>query len=170
MNFFSGFSLEGEAKLFEAYAKEGIYCVSGFSLGAIKACEYVLQSSRRVDTLQLFSPAFFQNKSDKFKRLQTISYQKNQAAYEETFLKNIAYPSVVDMQVYFKQDTVDSLEILLHFIWDEAVLQSLVKKGVLIEVYLGGKDKIIDAKAAYDFFKPYCTVYFIKEGGHILHG
>ncbi len=170
MNFFSGFSLVGESSLFVEYLKKGDYTVSGFSLGAIEAFEYAQNSSDRIDTLQLFSPAFFQERSEKFKRLQTLSYKKDQISYEKQFLKNISYPSSIEMSRYFKQDSLESLEKLLYYVWDEKKLESLKSRGVFIEVYLGGKDKIIDSQKAYDFFKNFSTVYFIKEGGHILYG
>ena len=152
----------------DEYLKKSKYSVSGFSLGAERAFEYVLNSTDRIDTLQLFSPAFFQENSEKFKRLQTISYQKNQEAYEKQFLENIAYPSTYKMQQFFKKDSVDSLQKLLEFKWDVSQLEELKNRGTKIEVYLGGEDKIINSKKAYDFFKNYATVYFIKEGGHIL--
>ena len=168
VNFFSGFSLWGEEELFEAYLKRSQYTVSGFSLGAVRAFEYVQNNSARIDTLQLFSPAFFQDKSEKFKRLQTISYQKNSDAYEKLFLENIAHPSTHNMISYFKKDTLESLQKLLEFTWEEEKLVQFKKRGIHIEVYFGGEDKIIDSKKAYDFFKNYATVYFIKEGGHTL--
>ncbi len=168
MNFFSGFSLSGEEELFEAYLKKSAYTVSGFSLGAVRALEYVQSTKDRIDTLQLFSPAFFQNKSEKFKRLQTISYQKNSEAYEKQFLENITYPSTHDMQSFFKKDSLESLQKLLEFTWEPSMLIALKDRGIHIEVYLGGEDKIIDSKKAYEFFKNYATVYLIKEGGHIL--
>jgi esterase/lipase len=167
VSFFSGFCLQGESELFKTYLKKSEYCVSGFSLGAIKAFEYTLNSNSRIDTLQLFSPAFFQDKDLKFKRLQTLNYKKNPQAYQEQFLKNIAYPFATDMKKYFKEDTKEELQKLLEFIWKEEELLELVNKGVEIEVYLGAKDKIIDSKKAYKFFKEFATVYFIKEGGHV---
>ncbi len=168
MNFFSGFSLCCEEEIFKEYLKKSKYTVSGFSLGAVSAFEYVQNSKDRIDTLQLFSPAFFQDKSEKFKRLQTISYQKNPEAYEKQFLENIAYPSTHEMQSYFKKDSLESLQKLLEFTWEPSALIELKKRGIHIEVYLGGEDKIIESKKAYDFFKDYATVYFIKEGGHTL--
>ena len=30
-------------------------------------------------------------------------------------------------------------------------------------------DKIIDAKAAFDFFVPLTTTYFVKDTGHVLN-
>lgn len=170
MIFYSGFSLKDEEVLFAEYLIKDDFTVSGFSLGAIDAFLYVLNSKQRVDKLQLFSPAFFQQKSEKFKRLQTINYNKNQKEYEKEFLKNIAYPSEIDLYPYFEQSTLESLEKLLNFIWKESELKELNKRGVDIEVYLGSKDKIIDTKKAHEFFKNFAISYFIKSKGHILHG
>ncbi len=168
MNFFSGFSLEGEEFLFEPYIKKSEFTVCGFSLGAILAFEYVINSCERVDTLQLFSPAFFEKYDEKFKRVQTINYQKNQLSYELQFLKNAAYPSARDLSPCLKHSNIKLLEKLLYFKWDETKLKELRKKGINIDVYLGGKDKIMDSKKAYDFFEKFATVYFIKDGGHTL--
>jgi len=88
MNFYSGFSLQNEEYLFEPFLKKGEYTVSGFSYGAIKALNTVikaLEDKKRVDTLQLLSPAFFQSKPEKFKRVQLMSYKKNTAVYLEQF-------------------------------------------------------------------------------------
>ena len=170
VNFFSGFYLRGEESLFSEYINTSNFTVSGFSLGAIKAFKYALESDNRIDTLQLFSPAFFQDKSKKFKRLQTIHFQKNPQNYLDEFLKNCTYPSTVDMASFVNDGTLEDLQTLLEFVWKKDDLELLVKKGVEIEVYLGGYDKIIDSKKAYEFFKEFATVYFIKEGGHVLHG
>ena len=170
MNFFSGFSLLGEEELFKEYLKDTPYSVGGFSLGAVKAFEYVQNCRDRVDILQLFSPAFFQNRSEKFKRVQTINYQKNREGYQKQFLENIAYPSSINMQRYFVEDTLESLQKLLKYNWNPLELEKVKDSGVEIEVYLGEKDKIIESQYAYDFFKHYATVYFIKGVGHILDG
>ncbi len=170
MNFFSGFSLEGEESLFKEYINYSKFSVCGFSLGAVRAFEYVYESRKRVDTLQLFSPAFFQDKDEKFKRLQKIYYQKNQTNYEREFLKNISYPSNFKMQEYFKKDDISSLEKLLNFNWQIDKLRELQKRGIEIEVYLGSEDKIINTKVAYEFFKNISTIYFIKKVGHTLNG
>jgi hypothetical protein len=41
-------------------------------------------------------------------------------------------------------------------------------KNVKIEVFLGEFDKILALKKAYDFFKNYADVYFIKKVNHFL--
>lgn len=166
--FFSGFSLADEEKLFDEYLTCNDFTVAGFSYGAIKAFQEVLHTSFRVDTLQLFSPAFFQTQDKKFKRMQLMFFKKDASAYCKNFLKNITYPSSFDMLDYFNEGTFEELDELLNYEWLDSELQKVVNKGIKIEVYLGANDKIINAKAAMDFFKTYATVYFIKDTGHIL--
>ena len=75
-NFFSGFCLENEEELFSEYATPNDFTISGFSYGAIKAFEEVLNSNERVDKLQLFSPAFFQTQDKKYVRFKkSFSYK-----------------------------------------------------------------------------------------------
>jgi len=38
----------------------------------------------------------------------------------------------------------------------------------VIEVFLGGKDKIIEAEETFDFFAPLVTSYYMKDLGHLL--
>lgn len=167
-DYFSGFCLENESELFDEYRQINDFTVSGFSYGAIKAFEEVLNSEQRVDTLQLFSPAFFQTQDKKFKRMQLMFFKKDAQAYCDNFLENISYPSSIDTNKYFNLGTFEQLEELLTYEWDEDKLQALVDRGVKIEVFLGQEDKIIDSKKANDFFVKFATVYYIKEKGHIL--
>ena len=168
-NYHSGFCLENESELFDEFINKNDFTVSAFSYGAIKAFEEVLYSKQRVDKLQLFSPAFFQTKDKKFKRMQLMFYKKDENAYCNNFLENISYPSGIDCSKYFGKGTYAELEELLNFNWDEEKLQAVVNKGVQIEVFLGEDDKIIEAQKAKDFFVNYATVYFIKDVGHILN-
>ncbi len=168
-SFYSGFSLKEEELLFEEYRTVNNFTISGFSYGAQQAFEAVLNSTTRVDVLQLFSPAFFQNKDKKYKRMQLMFFKKDAKSYCENFLKNICYPSSLNMQKYFKEGSYEQLESLLTYEWSETKLQALVDKGVKIEVYLGAEDKIIDANKAKEFFKQFATVYYIKDCGHILN-
>jgi len=170
MAFFSGFSLKGEEILFVDYSDKSDFTVSGFSLGAIKACEYAFTSKVRIDKVQLFSPAFFHDKDAKFKRLQELHFKKDKAQYCHNFLNNIAAPSSIDMQKYYHDDTSEHLHELLHYTWPAKMLQSLVDKSIMIEVFLGEKDAIIDAKKAKEFFQEFATVTWIKNAGHILKG
>ena len=72
--------------------------------------------------------------------------------------------------VHEVQEITDEEELkeLLEYEWSMHMFRTLQKKGVKIEVYLGGKDKIIDAKGAYDFFLDVATVTYIKDANHFL--
>lgn len=168
MKYFSGFCLQDEQALFEEVLKPSNYTVAGFSYGAILAFEEALSSNKRIDTLQLISPAFFEDKETKFKKLQTLHFAKNEKAYKETFINNVASPSSCDLNPYLCDGTLEELSTLLHYVWNEEKIQALVDRGVEIEVYLGAEDKIIDAQKAREFFTPYATVYYQKSVGHIL--
>lgn len=168
MKYFSGFCFQNEEALFEPYLIPSDFTVAGFSYGAIKAFEYALTCQTRIDTLQLFSPAFFQHKDAKFKKLQTLSFAKNTQSYCETFLQNVISPSSFDVTPYVCQGTLEELNELLNYAWDEAKLQALMDKGIKIEVYLGEKDAIVDALTCKDFFVPFASVYYCKRVGHIL--
>ncbi len=166
--YFSGFSLENEQKLFIDYMIENDFTVCGFSYGAIKAFEYTLSTKSRIDLLQLISPSFFQIYDENFKQTQLKYYKKNKELYCNTFLKNVSFPSQINMKKYYKEATSEELKNLLYYTWDEKDLKTLLNKGTKIEVYLGQKDKIIDANSSKKFFENYAVVYYIKEKGHIL--
>ncbi len=165
--YFSGFSLKGEKELFKDYIIENDFTVSGFSYGGQKAFEYVLNTENRVDLLQLFSPAFFQDKDKKYKRLQLMFFKKDSQTYCDNFLTNCDFSKELASK-YFEEGTFQELEELLTYEWDQEKLQKLVDKNIKIEIYLGSDDKIIDANVALEFFKQFGEVYFIKEKGHIL--
>ena len=168
MKFYSGFSLSNDKQLFSPYLKESEYTIAGFSYGAIKALKEALFSSKRVDTLQLFSPAFFQDKTEKFKRMQNMYFAKDKDAYFQNFHTSIFSPSDIDKQVELTEGTAEELEELLSFVWKEDDLKCLCDKGVKIEVYLGSEDKIINAHNAKEFFLPYADTYMINHAGHTL--
>ncbi len=168
MSFYSGFSLGGDEALFAEYLSKSEYAVAGFSYGAIKAFEHALASKTRIDTLQLFSPAFFQSKPEKFKRLQMMGFNKDPKAYLSAFYRSCFSPAKVDEQVKLVPGRADELEELLYYEWSKNDLRTLCDKGIKIEVYLGSEDKIIDAKTAKEFFLPYATTYMINHAGHTL--
>jgi len=170
MKFFSGFSLRDEQYLFNAYIDKSEYCVCGFSYGAIKALSYVLdelKSGNRVDRLQLLSPAFFQSKDKKFKKLQLISYRKNKDAYINQFL-NACFTPYEKKIVEGVETNINELEELLYYEWNKEELELLVSRGVIIEVYLGSSDAIVDAKPSKEFFITHSTVTLIKDANHFL--
>jgi len=170
MQYFSGFCLANESELFEfALKNSNDFTIAGFSYGAIKAFEAALHSKKRVDKLILISPAFFNDKDEKFKKMQLLFFAKDKASYIQNFLKNIASGSDIDMQKYFKEGNKEELKELLYYKWDAKKLQELLKRGVTIEVFLGENDKIINSKEALEFFKENATnVYFFKRANHIL--
>jgi len=168
MKFFSGFCFQDEQKLFDDYLEYNDFCVAGFSYGAIKAFEYVSTCRDRIDKLQLFSPAFFQDRNNKFKRLQTISFAKNKDKYIQNFLTQVKYPNTKEVQHNFYQGNLDELKELINYTWSQNRLEQLLKRGVCIEVYLGEKDKIINPNIVQEFFVPYSDIYFIKGVGHLL--
>jgi surfactin synthase thioesterase subunit len=170
MKFFSGFSLQQEEHFFLPFIKRSDFTICGFSYGAIQAFQAAqesLVSGKRVDTLQLFSPAFFETTSDKFKRLQMLSYTKERSRYMQNFI-DACFAPYSKKEVAFRKTTKDELHELLTYKWSRADLNALQKQGVNIEVYLGGNDKIIDVNAARAFFLDVATVTYIKEGNHFL--
>lgn len=165
--FFSGFCLKAEEDLFQEYQIKNDFSVSGFSYGAQKAFEYVHQSDKRVDLLQLFSPAFFQDKDKKYKRMQLMFFKKDPKSYCENFLKNCGF-NETQSNKYFQLGSYEELEELLNYIWDKQKLQILKEKNIRLEVYLGSDDKIIDPEVAKEYFKEFGEVFFIKNKNHIL--
>lgn len=168
MRYFNGFSLRGEERFFTPWLIESDYAIAGFSYGAQLAFENALQSQKRIDRLLLFSPAFFQNQKPAFIRAQLRYFDAGHDAYVAQFLKNVAYPSGIDLKAYLQTGSKEELEALLTYRWEEEKLNALQQRGTVIEVFLGAKDKIIDAEAAKAFFAPLATTYLFKEAGHLL--
>lgn len=168
MKFFSGFCLRGEQDFFSEWIQNSDFCIAGFSYGAIKAFEYALKCEERVDTLQIFSPAFFQDRDTKFKKLQILFFSKDQTGYIQEFISNVIYPAKDDIASYVKIDERDALVELLDYRWEKEKLELLKNRGTRIEVYLGAEDKIIHPEVVLDFFLPYSDIYYMKDVGHIL--
>ena len=170
MKFYSGFFLQNEEYFFAHLMHKSDFCIYGFSYGAIKAFEEAkkrLLAFERIDRLVLFSPAFFQTKSEAFRKLQLRSFKGDQKSYVENFLGGCFAP-YEKMDVQTKEDSEEDLKKLLYFEWSGDELLRLQEQGVVIEVYLGGEDRIIDAKGAYEFFKDVADVTLIKEANHFL--
>lgn len=168
MIFYSGFSLTNEAQFFEKFLEKSDYSVAGFSYGAIKAAHYALNSRGRIDTLQLFSPAFFQTKKESFRRLQMGAFLKSKEEYIENFLVTCFAP-YKSQEVELDKDASEAqLRELLYFEWTQELMESIVSKGIRIEVFLGLEDRVIDVQGAREFFLPYATVTSIRRGNHFL--
>ncbi len=167
MRFYSGFSLREEAPFFDAFLDRGAYCVAGFSYGAIRAAEAVQGASERVDRLQLFSPAFFQNRDARFKRMQLMGFSRDPEGYAARFLAGCFEPYAL-RPVERDSATEADLRRLLEYVWEPEMLEAIAARGTRIEVYLGGEDRIVDAAAAREFFLPFATVTTIKKANHFL--
>lgn len=167
MTFYSGFSLTNDHRFLDHFIRESDYTVAGFSYGAIKAAHHAAKSECRIDTLQLFSPAFFQTKKSSFKRLQLSAFTGDSQNYLLRFIEGCFAPCKV-REVEIEAGTIDELEELLNFVWDEELMRQIVDKGINIEVYLGLEDTIIDVRGAKEFFLPYATVFTIRRGNHFL--
>lgn len=168
MIFYSGFSLANDIHFFEKFLEKSDYTVAGFSYGAIMAALYAFDSNKRIDTLQLFSPAFFQTKKESFKRLQLVGFSKAPDEYRENFVLTCFSPYHVGEVQLDTTANEDQLRELLYFEWTEELLKSIVDKGIRIEVYLGLEDRVIDVVSAREFFIPFATVTSIRKGNHFL--
>jgi len=170
MKFYSGFSLKNDEHFFKEYINYSEYTVSGFSYGAIKAFKYVkeqLDLGNRVDTLQLFSPAFFQTKSVKFKRMQTMSFKKDSSSYLNLFISS-SFSPYHNKYIENVEANILDLNELLSYEWIVSELLRLRNSGVKIEIYLGGKDTIIDIEGARKLFVQVSTLTYIKDANHFL--
>ncbi len=168
MRYFNGFSLCNEEEFFKEQLIESEYTVAGFSYGAQKAFEYVYNTTDRVDRLVLISPAFFQNHKKSFIKTQLRYFKADKKAYTKQFLKNVAYPSSVDLSSFLCAGTYEELESLLSYIWVKEKIIELLESGVTIEVFMGDSDKIVDTKMSYEFFLELVPVYLFKDRGHLL--
>ena len=65
-------------------------------------------------------------------------------------------------------NTYEQLQELLEYVWSEDDFIYLERKGVSVEVYLGGEDAIIDVNGAYEFFQKHATLHYIKTANHFL--
>ena len=171
MRFYSGFGFWNEKELFSEYLEEGEFVVAGFSYGAQKALIDAIDSKKRVDKLQLLSPAFFNN-NPKFIKLQLNSYKQKKKDYVKQFYQNTKHPLTekeikkLNIEKYYDKTETYQLEELLNFNW--GIIEHIKNKNIDIEIFIGSEDKIIDVKKAVDFFKNYGKIYFIKGAGHLL--
>jgi pimeloyl-ACP methyl ester carboxylesterase len=168
VRYFSGFSLQGEAELFDAYLSDNPYYVAGFSYGAQQAFEYALSQPHRIDRLILLSPAFFQTQSRSFKRTQLHYFKADKQAYLDRFALSLAHPGTTDIAPYLTPGTYQELKSLLEYQWDEGRIRQLLAQGTRIDVFLGAKDQIIESQEAFAFFSRLTTTYLLRDAGHLL--
>lgn len=182
MKYFSGFSLAGEVEVFKSllnpYGNNSIlnedYTLIGFSYGAILALEYAenaIKEGRRIERVILLSPAFFDDRVSSFKRLQISSFKKDYKGYLEVFYRN-ATEGKIDLWQYFSYKDFHTLQQdlqkLLFFSWLDSSMGALAKNGIEFWTFLGGNDKIINARRAKEFFRSSSEVWFLKDKNHCL--
>jgi len=68
----------------------------------------------------------------------------------------------------YKETSREELKELLYYEWSLSDLKKIEERGVKIEVYLGGEDKIIDVHGARELFLKVATVSYIKSANHFL--
>lgn len=168
MRFFSGFCFQNERELFASFADlDAKYTLSGFSYGAIKAFQNArecIQNGRRIQTLNLFSPAFFQDRDLHFLNTQIAIFKRNPQKYIHHFLTLCENPH----KQYTKEGKLQELEELLFFQWDQEELDFLQRSGVHINVFIGGRDRILNSEHVMEFFSPFCVTYLYKNLNHRL--
>jgi len=96
-----------------------------------------------------------------------MAYRKNEDVYLSQFI-NACFLPYERKEVQRSVTILDELEELLSYEWSKEELATLAKKGVVIEVYLGSEDQIVDTDAAKAFFLDVATVTYIKEANHFL--
>ncbi len=172
MKFFSGFCVDIDKSFFKEFIEDKEFVIAGFSYGAQKAVDYVLNSSQRVDKLQLLSPAFF-DYNEKLINLNINAFRKNKNLYIKNFLTKAGIDKWKIENGEYKIDkegikitkcNENDLYKLFTFDWEK--LSKI--KNIKIEIFLGEYDKIIALKKAHEFFKNYGDVYFIKKANHFL--
>lgn len=172
MIFFGGFGFSDDIGLFSDILEQynlldsSDYSICGFSFGAQKAIKYALDSKNRINRIILLSPAFFNNKDMDFRKSQLLYFKKNKNLYMKNFLRNIGFSS--DMDKFLKEPNIDDLESLLRYDFNPDDFKKLQDKGILIMVFLGQLDRIIDSDVALEFFKDFGIVYFLKNTNHLL--
>jgi len=159
MKYFSGFCLCNEKELFKDYLEEKEFVVAGFSKGAQDALDYAINSNHRIDKLQLISPAFF-DYSKKIIDLNVNAFKKDKQNYIKNFLKKAGLKDFS----YVCECSEEELIKLFTFNWEK--IKEI--KNIKIEVFLGEFDRILALKKAYEFFKNYADVYYIKKANHFL--
>jgi len=64
-------------------------------------------------------------------------FKLNRDRYIQNFLKNVAYPSDIELNRYLKVGAYSELESLLRYNWSLDRLMELKGRGITIECFLG---------------------------------
>jgi len=164
--FYSGFCLNGEEGLFDEFLPSFGEYVAGFSYGSIAALRFAAQN-KEVTKLILLSPAYYTHKSADFKEAQIAAFEADPALYRLKLLKKSGLREEEGKR-YGALGTSAQLRELLYFDWSASEIVSLFERGVKIEVFIGGNDRVVEPEASAEFFRRYATVYYLKNKNHIL--
>ena len=165
--FFSGFSLCGEELLFKDYYEDDGENACGFSYGAQKAFLYT-KSNPHIKRLTLLSPAFYMQKTEEFKEIQIAAFVQNPDLYRLKLLKKSGL-NPEETAKYGADATAPELRELLYFEWEAEDIKAMLERRVQIEVYIGGKDGVVEPKPSFGFFE-HCgaKTVWLEDKNHIL--
>lgn len=164
--FYSGFSLCGEEEIFHEYIPAFGSFVSGFSYGAIAALKYAIKE-QSVKSLILLSPAYYTHKDNAFKEAQLAAFTADKELYQIKLLKKSGFKED-EYKLYAKEGRYEELSELLYFDWSTIKIETLISRGVNIEVFIGKNDKVVEPKASAEFFECFAKVYTLDNKNHIL--
>lgn len=164
--FYSGFCLHGEERLFDEYLPMFGEYVAGFSYGSIAALRHAIEDES-VKNLILLSPAYYCHKDEAFKKAQIRAFLTDPALYKIKLLKKSGLKEE-DGNRYASDGNVEELRELLYFDWRTAGLELLSQRGVRIEVFIGGADRVVEPKASREFFEKRAKTHWLENKNHIL--
>lgn len=112
--------------------------------------------------MKYFSSSSLQNESELFKSF-TCKGDFCVVGFSSEASKALDY-------VYTCCERIDKLQLISPIFseYNSEKLDKIKKRGIEIEVYLGGDDKIIDSLHVKEFFQEFATIYYIKNKGHRL--
>jgi hypothetical protein len=166
LQFFSGFCLNGEERLFDEFLPGHGSFVAGFSYGAIAALKHAL-AHENTKRLLLLSPAYYTHKDEEFRRAQLDAFDTDTALYRLKLLKKSGL-SLEEGDRYGVDGSKEQLEELLYFDWASAGLDTLVERGVKIEVFIGAADRVVEPVPSAEFFKKFGALYYLENKNHVL--
>jgi len=163
--FWDGFCIKNGKQLLGKYRDLAPLRIGGFSYGAQQVWELLKKGGTgRIVKVQLFSPAYFDSLSDRWKKLNLERFKQDREGYlKEFYRRALIPPKYQNWECLHRQEMEEELKKLLTYRWKKIDLT-----GLDLEVYLGERDRIIDLEGAYQFFKKLGRVYLIKGVGHSL--
>ncbi len=169
--YFSGFGLCNEWEVFSHLQHSKIieinrvYDIIAFNYGAQRAIDYAISTTKRIRKISLLSPAFFHDKNPIFKEQQLKLFKSHPQKYIHNF-----YPtSPIALSSFIYTPSVEELKKMIYYFFSPKDLLYLQQRNIIIEIFLGQKDTLINIQAAFDFFYPLSQRIFIfQNAGHFL--